>query len=219
MKLHTWSRRKRALIRLLALVLLVALVLATGSYHILPQQSLGPTEQRSGIAPTEIIHTEWGIGEPMEKDYLMVSVNRDLMLLTSAYFNLARGWGNRGTVGIVIPDDPKRQHHVWKVYNKDETVAWASLFGFVPDGGTAPTFKMGVYDWGRDITEEIAYVGEPVFVTPTPTIPVEGGMLYLEQYLFPFDGADYPEHKELGVHVWEDGEWNDPSGWTVSSRG
>lgn len=207
---RTYSRRRKALFWLTALVVTLAVIVLVDGYNFLPSQTLDYVEGREVLEELEIIHTERGEYKPLEKSLLIVSRNRDHVVLSDSEFSLRRGWSSGN--GHVLPLDGAAHHHTWVAGSPDSDKKWVSLFGVVPDGEAAPTFRIILEDYQANKMEEL------LVVTPESSIRVPGGMVFLEQYGFtlPPKEEQYDIIK-LDVQVWKNGEWTDPEHWTVSS--
>lgn len=230
-KKRTYSRKQKALRWMLMLVGMIVLLNVTGIYHILPEQTNKASLQKEGLASTEVIHREWARHEPIEDWLLMVSQNRDAVVLTAAEFHPLTGWYDRSPVHEILFDDPETYARSWIVHKRDVEKEAVVLFGFVPSGEEPPTFKIGMYDYRvpfgegeREDLSEYTVLGdyyfdsEPITITPTPTIPVKGGKCYLEQVSL--------VHKTMDIDQWDSvvlcdvtGEWEKCKYWTSTSTG
>lgn len=209
MKQHrTYSRRRKALFWLTALVVTLAVIVLVDGYNFLPSQTLDYVEGREVLEELEIIHTERGKYEPLEKSLLIVSRNRDHVVLSDSKFSLRRGWSSGN--GHVLPLDGAAHHHAWTARSHDSDERWVSLFGIVPTGEEAPQFRIVIEEISTDYREVIGPV------TPEPKIHVPGGMLFLQQYSI-FTATLERENVDVSVEVMKNGEWTDPEHWTVSS--
>ena len=227
-KKRTCSRRKFALRWLALLVLLVLGLILSGIYHILPDQTVAAGVQQRGLKPVDIIYRERGRYE-VEDWLLLMGQNEDAIILTAARFELQNGWNNTSAAQEILFSEPDMYDRSWIVHKENSEREWICLFGFVPTGGQAPTFKIGMhdplvpFDMGEyeDLSEyvqvgETFFDAEPYTVTPVPTIPVKGGMCYLEQVNM--------THKTLDTERWSPivlcdrtGEWEETTHWMVSS--
>jgi len=233
-KQHTYTRKDKGIRWTLRLALLVVLLNVTGIYHIHPDQTVTAPLQKAGIAPVEIIHREWARKEPVKDWLLMVGENEDALALMATKFHPLTGWYECGPVSEIIFEDRETYARSWIVHNRDESEKeWVVLFGFVPHGEQPPTFKVGMYDYRApfgegvfDNPEDYVVYGEyhfdadnePATITPTPTIPVRGGMCYLVNINI--------VHKTLDTDEWYPivlcdvtGEWDQPTHWWSTSLG
>ena len=238
-KQHTYTRKDKGVRWLLRLALLLVLLNLTGIYHIHPDQTLKAPLQKAALAPVEVIHREWAGMAPepavsiLEDSLLLVGQNRDAVTLMAAEFHPLAGWYDSGPVSEILFEDPTTWNRSWTVRDSDyPEKEWVCLFGFVPTGEEPPTFKVGMYDYRvpfgegefENAGDYVVYGGyhfdpanEPQTVTPTPTIPVKGGMCYLVQLNV--------VHKTLDIEQWdcvvlcdESGEWEKTTHWWSSSK-
>lgn len=88
----TWSRRKRALFRIVFLVPLVILLLFVKRYGFTPGHALREMEERLGCGPTEVIRElgELPIGDRGREMFL--AANDNALVLGSRKFDLGDGW-------------------------------------------------------------------------------------------------------------------------------
>lgn len=227
-KKRTCSRRWFALRWLCLLSALVLGLTLTGIYYILPDQTIDAGVQQRGLAPVEVIYREQG-RYAVEDRLLLVGENQDAVVLMSAGFDLSNGWNSRSSVQEILFSEPDMYDRSWIVSKEDSEQEWVCLFGFVPNGAQAPTFKIGMhdplvpFDMGEyeDVSEyvqvgETFFNEEPYTVTPVPTIPVRGGMCYLVQVNI--------THKTLDTDRWSPivlcdrtGAWEETTHWMVSS--
>ena len=234
-KKRTISRKRFALRWFVLLVVLVLGLVLSGIYRVLPTQSLPALLQEKGLTKTEVIHYERGKYSPMGEDLLMVSQNETAIVLSSTYFRPATGWSSGSIGAVFLKGEEEENHFSWTARKNHgdslENSRWVCLFGFVPTGGEAPTYKFGLADWnansevrkGERSAEEFIVLGdtyfveEPVTVTPKPTIPVRGGMLYLEQYFYEVDDDADEWNRGVEVIMERDGQWDRPPKWMSSS--
>ena len=224
------SRKRFALRWLFVLIAVVLGLTLSGIYRVLPSQTLPAILQEEGLTETKIIHWEWGKFTPVKEELLLVSQNEKAIVLSSAHFNPTVGWNDSSKAYVFMRGEEEDHHFSWTARNQSEREKqWVCLFGFVPDGGTAPTYKIGVADWNwppdgnayYEREEDYIILGdeyfleEPVTVTPTPTIPVRGGMLYLVQYAVDMSKFDY-EDCDAAVLMERGGEWDAPPKWNSS---
>jgi len=225
------SRKRFALRWLIVLIAVVLGLTLSGIYTVLPSQTLTPILQEAGLTETKIIHREWGKFTPVDGELLLVSRNEKAIVLSSARFSLSTGWNASSSAHVFMRGEEEDHHFAWTAWNQSQRgKQWVCLFGFVPTGGEVPTYKFGVADWNWPLDgnayyrteEEYIILGgeyfleEPITVTPTPTIPVKGGMLYLEQYTVDAGKFNY-ENCDVRVLMERSGEWDDPPRWTTSS--
>jgi len=202
----------------------------SGIYSILPSQTLTSILQEEGLTKTEIIHYEWGEFTPMNRELLIISQNEKATVLSSARFSPSSGWNPGSKAHVFMRGEEKDHHFAWTARNQSERdKQWVCLFGFVPIGEAAPAYQIGVADWNWPLDGNAYYQSEeeyvvlddkyfleaPVTVTPTPTIPVRGGMLYLEQYPVDLEKFDY-EECDVEVLMERGGVWDDPPRWSSS---
>lgn len=205
-KKRTYDRRRNAVRWGARLAVVVLFLSVTGVYDILPSRSVRKMMQREGLSDVEIIHSEWGSYDPMKGHLLQIGENEEVLTLTAATFHPLIGWYATGTAKVLNPEDPEQRYGTWDATRRDEREEWVSLFGFVPDGETAPTFRLGVCDWYVQANGGWGYTDDYFEVTPVPTIPVKGGKCYLEQYGFDLEG--YGEDLDAVVTVCdENGNW------------
>lgn len=223
-KRRTYSRRRAAVRWIAALMILIpvmsAVLVLTDSYCITPEQTLRYLTSKKGLSPMEIIYTQESKSYPKGDKTFLVCRNEDHVALNSTEFSLRYGWHDQGISCVLDPADPEARHHVWTCGLEQEARAWICLFGFVPDGETAPTFRAGVQngDWEKEDRSDSLF--DPVTYTPVPTIPVEGGAIFLEEYLYeaPKSAEEYElEYFVIDTEVCIDGQWQDPCSWTSSS--
>ena len=228
-KKRTYSRKQNALRWLLRLVALILVLNVTGLYKIHPDQTIPARLQESGLSPTEVVHREWANHKNVDDWLLMVSENEQVICLSAATFHPLTGWYNRSGVHAIVRDNPETYDRNWNVHKRDTDTEWVCLFGFVPTGEEAPTFKAGVYNYRAPYDEEIDtsdYVligdtyfdGEPITITPTPTIPVEGGMCYLTQFSVTYKTMDQNQY-DVAVLCDRTGTWEQCKYWTSTGLG
>lgn len=225
------SRKHFALRWLIVLMGVMLGLILSGIYCVLPSQTLSQILQEEGMTETEVMHYEWGKFAPMNRELILVSQNEKAIVLSSAHFKPTTGWSASSAAHVFMKGEEKDQHFFWTARRQSDSAnRWVCLFGFVPTGGTAPTYKIGVADWNwapdgnayYQTEEEYVILGEeyfleqPIAVTPTPTIPVEGGMLYLEQYAVDVEKFGY-EDCDARVLMEQDGVWDEPHRWCISS--
>ena len=224
---RTYSRRQKALRWLLRLVALVLLLNITGIYYLSPDQTIPSNLQESGLLPTEVVHREWANRKELDDWLLMVSENEQAIVLTAASFHPLTGWYDRSGTNAIVRADPESYDRSWTAHKRDSDTEWVCLFGFVPHGEQPPTFKAGVYDYRAPFDEEIDtsgytlvgetyFDGEPITITPTPTIPVKGGMCYLTQLSVTYKTVDQNRY-DVAVLCDRTGQWEKCKYWTSTS--
>lgn len=184
-KKRTHTRKQRAIRWLTALLAILLLGHCTGSYHLLPSHAIAIAEQEQALDHTKILHSEW---DPNGKR-LYLSRTGPYILFTAAAFSLygLGGWYPSSHNDLILDvTDPMQQRAIWTSRNDGSYSVY--LFGFIPDGASAPTYTFG---WGTQADEELddlgfcQFVDEPLTVTPEARIPTEGGMCYLEVCTLP----------------------------------
>ncbi len=233
-KKKTASRRRSALRRAGLLVIVLLVLLGTGEIKVHPAQTLPTLLQHAGLDPTEIIHIQPGESDLMKGKQLLVSTNEDFVVLSEAKLSW-NGW-SQGNIGTEIRfEEPDDRHFVWTREVGGHESEWVCLFGFVPTGEKAPTYLVGVEDergsedgngyyqtaeeYPLVVKDRHYFLEMPRSVTPTPTIPVKGGMCYLEQYEVSLAPYGY-EVADVRVLMEIEGEWDLPVRWmhTVNSH-
>ena len=228
---RTYSRKQKGLRWLGRLVLLVLLLNVTGIYPLNPDKTMTASLQQSGIAPVEVIHREKAQYRPVENWLFLVGENREALTLCAAQFDPLMGWYNRSGVHAIPLSNPEFHEKSWIIHDKNHDRAAVILFGFVPTGEKPPTFKIGTHDYRapfgegfyEDLSEyvvvgETYFDGEPYTVTPTPTIPVRGGMCYLKQVSLTHKTLDQ-DHWDTIVLCDRTGQWEKCKYWTSSWLG
>ena len=221
--MRTYSRRGRALRSLALFVVLLigcmALRIGIGSYCVTPEQAMRRTQYQSGMPNLEVIYTQETRDNP-EGD-LLIQIYRagDYLLYTTVEFTGYSGWSNRDWA-VLEPGNPEERHYLSMSQERDSNEAWFCLFGFVPEGEEPPTYRVGVRNGNAELEDGSDNLLDTMFYTPTVTIPVEGGALFLEQhsYTMPRAAEDYQqEWVDIGFDVCYDGVWQDPHNWTDSN--
>lgn len=221
-KMRTYSRRKRALILLALLVVILplsaAVMVGTGVYCLPPEQALHKIEYSSGVENLEIIHVEDAVDNPKGNLKLQICRSGDYFVFTDMRWSLRRGW-SISHYAIIEAYDPEERDFVWACNTKEDTEAWLCLFGFVPDGEQPPTFRAGIFNENVQQQDGADRVLDPVTYDPVATIPVEGGKLFLGQYIYTAPHpAEYYEQEYVGVSfdVCYNGVWDYPGNWMQS---
>lgn len=222
-KARTYSRRGMALRRLaLLLVLLVgsaALRIGIGSYCVTPEQALRRMESQNGVSDLEVIHTEKSVDTPKGDYLLQICRNGEYMAFVSMRHTADHGWGVH-IFNVMEMNDPEDPRFVWECEMGDTGKSWVCLFGFVPEGEEPPAFRVGVFNDGREQEDGSDRLLDAVIYTPVPTIPVEGGKLFLEQHIY---SAPHPKEYYgfdfFGVEfdMYDNGEWDMPPNWVSSN--
>ena len=222
-KTRTYSRQGRALRRLaLLLVLLVAsaaLRIGIGSYCVTPEQALRRMETQNGVSDMAVIHTEKSVGNPAGKRLIQICQREEYIAFNMMEFWYQSGWGSRD-FHVMDLNDPEEHSFLYMCEEMGMGQAWFCLLGFVPEGEQAPTFRVGVYNEDARKEDGSDQLLNTVTYTPTPTIRVEGGMLFFEQHTYSAPKAETPEEqREInishdGLH---DGVWEKEYWWSESN--
>lgn len=222
-KARTYSRRGMALRRLaLLLVLLVgsaALRIGIGSYCVTPEQALRRMQAQSAMPKLEVIYTQECEGHPKGDLLIQICRGGEYLLFNTMEFTSYSGWSERDWM-VLEPGNPEERHYINMSQKRGSNEAWFFLFGFVPDGEEPPTFRVGVWNENAELKDGADSLLDTILYTPVPTIPVEGGSIFLEQHIYTMPRAeeDYQqEWVDIGVDVCYDGVWQAPHNWTDSN--
>ena len=225
-KTRTYSRRGRALRRLALLLVLLAasaaLRIGIGSYCVTPEQALRRMESQNGVSGLEIIRTTDSVGNPGGEKRILICHTEGYIALNLVKFTPMSGWGSRAfyVLDTDNTDNPKDRNLLYMCEEMDTGEAWFCLFGFVPEGEEPPTFRVGIYNEDARKEDGSDQLLNTVTYTPTPTIRVEGGMLFFEQHTYSAPKAETPEEqREInishdGLH---DGVWEKEYWWSESN--
>ena len=206
----------------LLLVLLVgcaALRIGIGSYCVTPEQALHRIQYQSGMPELKIIYTQETRDNPEGDLLIQICRAGDYLLYTTVEFTGYSGWSSRGW-SMLEPGNPEERHFLDMCQEMDSDRAWFCLFGFVPEGEVPPTFRVGVRNENAQLEDGSDNLLDAMFYTPVPTIPVEGGTLFLEQHIYTMSRAeeDYQQDwVDVGFDVCYDGLWQDPHAWSDSN--
>jgi hypothetical protein len=159
--------------------------------------------------------------------YTVDTRDEQAIVLTAASFHPLTGWYDRSGTHTIVRGNPDSYDRSWTAHKRDSDTEWVCLFGFVPHGEQPPTFKAGVYDYRAPFDEEIDtsgytlvgetyFDGEPITITPTPTIPVKGGMCYLTQLSVTYKTVDQNRY-DVAVLCDRTGQWEKCKFWTSTS--
>lgn len=213
MKRPSLSRRAKAVRRLTALILLTlvlgAAMILSGAYLLKPEDTLHAAAYELGVEELTLLHKQQIHGWPEGDMTLLVGRTGNYVVLVEASFSVLTGWQG-GAANVLDISKPRERDCAYAEGSIRELEGWALLFGFVPEGEEPPTFRLGFKDYRGEDFQELKGVATPVYVTPTPTIPVEGGMLYLEQHAHAMTGDYNPKHIGFSVWQYKDGEWVRP---------
>lgn len=204
-KKRTYTRRQRAALWFFRLAGLLLVCILLEVIRVLPSQTIGSVKQEHGLGEMEIVASGWGEHRPMNTKMVYLLEDEDQLLLTGAAFYFPYGWLDYGPGLIMQKNDPKEACSVWTVEH-DEDI-WVCLAGFVPEGGEAPVFTMGVSKWERDENDAYIFTGDSWTEQPIATIPARGGKCFMEFYHF------RQSEDDMGVLVLAeiDGEWDEPA--------
>lgn len=204
-KKRTYSRRQKALRWTVRLTLVLLILHLTNWYCFLPGRAVEKTLRGFGLSEIQTIHVDWGEFAPMRGKQLRVVRSGNVLAMCAVQFHPIMGWSCISFPNLLDTSDPEYYLYTWDVSKRDKNQEWISLFGFVPEGESAPAFRVGLCDWSEYLKGRDGYLeGQYQEVTPVPTIPVEGGMLYLEQF-----GFSMPEEQDIVAiaTILQDGKW------------
>jgi len=202
---RTYSRKHKALRWIIRLAVLMLVLHLTGWYCLLPGRAVEKAYLKEGLLNMETVHVEWGEYAPMRGKQLRVVANEDAAILYGVKFHPISGWIVTGIANTLDLHDPEHYLYTWDVTKRDKNQEWIGVFGYVPDGEAAPTFRVGLQDWNGYQEEARDFLaGQYEEMTPIPTISMPGGKLYLEQF-----GFTMPEDDDIVAMaaVLRDGQW------------
>lgn len=206
----------------LLVVLLVgcmALRIGIGSYCVTPEQALRRMQSQSAMPKLEVIYTQACEGHPEGDLLIQICRGGEYLLFSTVEFTDYSGWSDRDWA-VLEPGNPEERHYLNMSQEKGSNEAWFCLFGFVPEGEEPPTYRVGVRNRKAELEDGSDNILDAVLYMPAPTIPAEGGSLFLEQHIYTMPRAveDYQqEWVDIGFDVCYDGVWQDPHNWSDSN--
>jgi len=220
MKKRGLSRRAKAVRRLTALIVLSlvlgAAMVLSGAYLLKPEDTLRPVAYELGVEELTLIRKQQIRGWPEGDMTLLVSRTGDYIVMHEVSFSFLTGW-LAGAPHVLDVNEPRERHYVQIESFLWDLEGWGLLFGFVPEGEEPPTFRLGFVDYRGEGFRAFEGVAAPVYVTPQPTIPTEGGMIYLEPHFHSMTGDYDPKHIGFDISQQKDGEWGIPYLLSVST--
>lgn len=220
MKKRSPSRRARAVRRLTALIVLSlalgAAMILSGAYLLKPEDTLRAVAYELGVEELKLIRKQQIRGWPEGDMTLLVSRTGDYIVLNEVSFSLLTGW-REGAAHVLDINKADERHYAQIESSLRALEGWGLLFGFVPDGEELPAFQLGFVDYRGEGFRAFEGVAAPVYVTPQPTIPTEGGMIYLEMHSHRMAGDYDPDDIGFSVRQKQDGEWSRPYLFSMSS--
>ena len=222
-KKRTYSRKGKALRSLALLLVLFAcsagLLISIGAYCVTPEQAMRQVEYQSGLSGLKIIHTEQSKENP-EGDYeILLCQGGEYIAFNMLEHSLTRGWGSRN-YQIITMNDPERRNLVYMCEDIGNREAWFCLMGFVPEGEEPPTFRIGIYNPDNQAEDGSDRLVDTVTYTPTPTIRVEGGMIFLEQHTYSAPETAEPTEEwgiDISHDILYDGVWTQKYNWSETN--
>ena len=222
-KKRTYSRRGKALRSLALLLVLVAcstgLLIGIGVYCVTPEQAMRRMEYQNGLSGLNIIHTEQSKGNPEGEHEILLCMGGEYLVFNTVEHSLTRGWGSRNYQTMDM-SDPERRNLVYMCEDIGNREAWFCLVGFVPEGEEAPTFRVGIYNPDNEEEDGSDRLSDTVTYTPTPTIRVEGGMIFLEQHTYAVPETVEPTEEweiDISHDRLYDGKWTQKYNWSETN--
>ena len=222
-KKRTYSRRGKALCSLALLAVLFAcsagLLIAIGAYCVTPEQAMRRVEYQMGLSGLKIIHTEQSNENPEGDHEILLCHGGEYIVFNMLEHSLTRGWGSRNFQALDM-NDPERRNLVYMCEDIGNREAWFCLVGFVPEGEEAPTFRVGIYNPDNEEEDGSDRLSDTVTYTPTPTIRVEGGMIFLEQHTYAVPETVEPTEEweiDISHDRLYDGKWTQKYNWSETN--
>ena len=222
-KMRTYSRRGRALRSLALFVVLLigcmALRIGIGSYCVTPEQAMRRMEYQNGLSGLNIIHTEQSEENPEGEYEILLCHGGEYLAFNMVEHSLASGWGSRNFQTLDM-NDPERRNLVYMCEDIGNREAWFCLVGFVPEGEEAPTFRVGIYNPDNQKEDGSDRLSDTVTYTPTPTIRVDGGMIFLEQHTYSAPETAEPTEEwgiDISHDILYDGVWTQKYNWSETN--
>lgn len=113
-----WSRKKRALLRLVFIVPLLVLLVLSCRYGFTEEHAIWEHEEILGLGPTQIIRNvgELPFGE-IEHENITLSGNKNALLMSMQLFDWKNGWQSAGRTGL---DCTTGNDVMWAYWQIDE---------------------------------------------------------------------------------------------------
>lgn len=222
-KKRTYSRRGRALRSLALLVVLLVcsggLLISIGAYCVTPEQAMRRMEYQMGLKDLGIIRREKAVGNPEGEHEILICHGGEYLAFNLVEHSLTRGWGSRSFQTLDM-NDPERRNLVYMCEDIGNREAWFCLVGFVPEGEKAPTFRVGIYNPDNQEEDGSDRLLDAVTYTPTPTIRLEGGMVFLEQHVYSAPEMEMPTEEwetDISHDFLYDGVWTQKYNWSETN--